>query len=38
MLCDVDAKLESDESANLRMETLADTFANDSVTARAKRV
>ena len=38
MLCDVDAKLESDEAANLRMETLADTFANDSVTARAKRV
>ena len=36
MLCDVDAGLDSDEAANLRMETLANTFANDSATARAK--
>jgi len=38
MLCDVDAGLDSDEAANLRMETLANTFANDSATARAKCV
>ena len=38
MLCDVDAGLDSDEAANVRMETLANTFVNDSATARAKCV
>lgn len=36
MLCDVDAGPDSDEAADLRMETLANTFANDSAAARAK--
>ena len=38
MFCDVDTGLDSDEAANLRMETLANTFANDSTTARTKCV
>jgi len=38
MFCDVDTGLDSDEAANLRMETLANTFANGSATARAKCV
>ena len=38
MLCDVDAGLDSDEAANLRMEILANTSGNDSTTARAKCV
>jgi len=37
MLCGIDAGPDSDEAANLRRETLANTFANDSVKARAKR-
>jgi len=36
MLCDVDTGLDSDEAADLRMETLPNTFANDSPAARAK--
>jgi len=36
MLCDVDTGPDSDEAADLRMETLANTFANDSPAARAK--
>jgi hypothetical protein len=36
MLCDVDVEPDSDEAANLRMETLANTFANDSAATRAK--
>jgi len=38
MLCDVDTGPDSDETADLRMETLANTFANDSPAARAKRM
>jgi len=36
MLCDVDVEPDSDEAADLRMETLANTFAYDSPAARAK--
>jgi len=36
MICDVDVQPDSDEAADLRMETLANTFANDSAAARAK--
>jgi len=36
MLCDVDVEPDSDEAANLRMETLANTFANDSAATRAQ--
>jgi len=36
MLRDVDVEPDSDEAANFRMETLANTFANASATARAK--
>jgi len=38
MLCDGDVGLDSDEAVNLRMETLANTFANDSATVRTKCV
>jgi len=36
MVCDVDVEPDSDEAADLKMETLANTFANDSAAARAK--
>jgi len=38
MFCDVDTGLDSDEAVNLRMDTLTNTFPNDSTTARAKCV
>ena len=38
MLCNGDVGLDSDETVNLRMETLVNTFANDSATARTKCV
>ena len=36
MLCDVDVESNSDKAANLKMETLANTFANDSAATHAK--
>jgi len=36
MLCDVDVEPDSDEVADLRMETLVSTFADDSAANRAK--
>jgi len=36
MLCDVDVEPEPDEAADFRMETLVNTFANDSAANRAE--
>ena len=38
MLCDLDVESDSDEAADLRMETLINAFANDSAATRAKRL